>query len=294
MIIFRRGQKDVASALFAEARRVGATVAVLPLLDGSGGELSNRWTEAVRGESRGRLIAVILEDDISVVDDLVRHLCIPSDVNVMAVGVDQLSVVRDPEGVRRRCDDLLASVEGARQMRGVTVSGSCFHVSFADSSAWERHDGGLSPGRVATLPAGEISIQPLTMDGVFVADGAISMNRRIRRDVRLAAHPITLKLDSGFVHDVQCADPRLLVLLQRALLRPGANRVTRFGIGANTDVPAFSARNGAENRRRPGVCLGFADNERGLLVSLIASSAVLSIEHGDVDVCASLEIKVAG
>lgn len=92
-------------------------------------------------------------------------------------------------------------------------------------------------------------------DGVFVADGAIAVNRPVTWDARLARRPVTLTVHKGLISAVECPDPHLHRFLGRAVHTHLANRVVAVRVGAHPVACGFGSVAGPVNERHPGLTL---------------------------------------
>ncbi|ETK37757.1 hypothetical protein [Microbispora sp. ATCC PTA-5024] len=110
-------------------------------------------------------------------------------------------------------------------------------------------------------PGGVFAVDPV-LDGVFVADGAITVNRPIAFDVRLAASPATLVVKDSRVVDLDCPDPRVAKLLSRALAFGDCGVAGSVEVNANHGAGPFVPDNGLINRRRPGFLLSLGHRPR--------------------------------
>jgi hypothetical protein len=80
-------------------------------------------------------------------------------------------------------------------------------------------------------PFGRLEADVLTADGVFVADGAIEINRNTRMDCRLRDRPVQVRIEAGRVMDLTCGDQFLQRFLQRTLRVHKVDRITAVRLG---------------------------------------------------------------
>jgi hypothetical protein len=100
---------------------------------------------------------------------------------------------------------------------------------------------------------------PLTRaGGVFVADGAIAVNRPTTWDARLRDRPVTVTLDGAGATAVDCADLALRRFLTRALRVHGAGTATALRFGSRRVTGGYTAAAGPVNAVRRGVTLRLA------------------------------------
>jgi len=114
-------------------------------------------------------------------------------------------------------------------------------VTLSPEFQWISNHGGVLPGRTLVLPAGEVNTFPARIDGTFVADGAINVNRRIAFDVRLAEHPVTVRIEDGRAVDVRCDDPGTLTFLRRAFAPTPPTSSANWASAPTSASPASSA-----------------------------------------------------
>ncbi len=148
------------------------------------------------------------------------------------------------------------------------------------SGGWRADVGLRADGHARVSPAGAILADVASANGTFVADGAIGVNRPLRWDARLAAHPVTITVQEGSVTRVECDAPDLLRFLRRAVEVHGAAVVGKARIGVNPLTPGFSTDQGPVNHCHPGVTLTLGVDPAGryspasadLLIELTAAT----------------------
>jgi hypothetical protein len=119
---------------------------------------------------------------------------------------------------------------------------------------WRVDDGDGPAGGWRVRPAGTAEAPVEAADGVFVADGAIDVNRAVAWDARLAGRAVTVTVEGGQIVDVTCPDTVLLGFLRRAVQVHRAARVAAVRLGRHTGG-GFSAVPGPLNDCHPGVAL---------------------------------------
>jgi len=170
-----------------------------------------------------------------------------------------------PEEISGVNAGLLDRLMGRRDITVTTPHGTELHATLdSDRSVWISSRGmATHVGDVIILPAGEVATLPLTMSGVFVVDGAFSVNAHVQRDTRLHESPVRLTIEDNKVVDMQCADNDLATLLGRLMSLPHGREVGELGFGTNIGTRGFVAINSFINERHPGVHVGLGQHNQG-------------------------------
>ncbi len=144
--------------------------------------------------------------------------------DVFVTGLDA-----DYEAIRTACEDVLAQVEGATEIRVTSPHGTDVTLEPGER-AW-RLDTGIvhEAGEISNLPAGEVFVSPTTADGTIVVDGTMMPHGRL-------ADPITIDVADGSVTAVD--DDALRDELDAAADEVGeaAYNLAELGIGTNVAV----------------------------------------------------------
>lgn len=195
-----------------------------------------------------------------------------------------------PEELSARNTALLERLMTARRLRIETEGGTDLSVTLDPKHCWISNCGMGRPGGVVILPAGEVATLPASIAGVFVADFAFHVNAITGRDSRLHDHPVTVWVEDGRAVKYECADPAVSRFLQECFHTHCAYKVGELGFGTNTAVTDAIAMNSHINERRPGVHLGFGNNQdpgvvgyqRTIHLDLIARGAKVWVDDDDV------------
>lgn len=166
-----------------------------------------------------------------------------------------------PEELSARNSALLERLMTARRLRIQTEGGTDLSVTLDPGHPWISSCGIARPGDAVILPAGEVATSPASIAGVFVADFAFNVNAITSRDSRLHDHPVTVWIEDGRAVKHECADLVVSRLLQECFHAYGAYNVGELGFGTNTAVTDAIAMNSHINERRPGIHLGFGNNQ---------------------------------
>ncbi|MBX0295562.1 aminopeptidase [Haloarcula nitratireducens] len=136
----------------------------------------------------------------------------------------------DYEAIRQHCEDVLAQVEGAEEIRVTSPQGT--DITFGVGSREWNLDTGIvhEPGAMSNLPAGEVFLAPETADGTFVVDGTM------RPHGKLDGLELTFEVEDGYVTDV--GDDEIRGQIETAAEEVGrdAYNLAELGIGTNVAV----------------------------------------------------------
>mgnify|MGYP000306645305 CR=1 FL=1 len=136
----------------------------------------------------------------------------------------------DYEHIREVCEDVLAQVENAAEIRVTSPQGTDVTLDLGDRQ-WIPDTGIVhEPGAFSNLPAGEVFVSPETAEGTIVVDGTM------RPRGLLEGHTITLTVADGYVTDID--DPELRAEVDTAAEAVGrdASNLAELGIGTNVAV----------------------------------------------------------
>jgi len=173
---------------------------------------------------------------------------------------------------------LLRELERDSSVTVQTDAGTDLEIKFDhDLYEWMSIRGTAAAGRITILPAGEIATYPVSVDGVFVADGAIHPNILIDFDVRLERAPLTVEIERAQAVSFSCENAEISQLTSRMFAQPYGRRVGEVGFGTNASLLGFTRENSHLNERFPGLHFGFGrHNQRPSIVPYI------SLSHYDV------------
>ena len=158
---------------------------------------------------------------------------------------------------------LLERFMKARRMRITTPGGSDLSVTLdSEKFQWTSNRGSSRPGGFVVLPPGEVATYPESVDGLFVADGAINVNVSTKLDARLSANPIEVVIRGGRAVDFSCESPDVSDFIGACFSIPNMVRIGELGFGTNNGIPEFLPMNTHINERRPGVHLGFGGHNQ--------------------------------
>ncbi|WP_135305731.1 aminopeptidase [Haloarcula amylovorans] len=136
----------------------------------------------------------------------------------------------DYEAIRQHCEDVLAQVAGAEEIRVTSPQGT--DITFGVGSREWNLDTGIvhEPGAMSNLPAGEVFLAPETADGTFVVDGTM------RPHGKLDGLELTFEVEDGYVTDI--SDDEIRGQIETAAEEVGrdAYNLAELGIGTNVAV----------------------------------------------------------
>jgi leucyl aminopeptidase (aminopeptidase T) len=145
-------------------------------------------------------------------------------------GVFLMGLDADYEAIEQHCEDVLAQVEGAGEIRVTTPQGT--DITFGLGSREWHLDTGIvhEAGAMSNLPAGEVFVSPETADGTFVVDGTM------RPHGKLDGELLSFEVEDGQVIDI--SDPAIREQVEDAAEEVGddAYNLAELGIGTNVAV----------------------------------------------------------
>ena len=148
--------------------------------------------------------------------------------DVFTTGLDA-----DYEAIRRHCDDVLAQVEAAEEVRVTTEAGTDLTVE-PGTREW-REDTGMvrDPGAFSNLPAGEVFVSPETANGTYVVDGTMMPHGL------LDGRELVFEVEDGHVTHVSDDAVREQIEAAAAAVGRDAYNLAELGIGTNVAVTAL-------------------------------------------------------
>jgi len=146
--------------------------------------------------------------------------------DVFTTGLDA-----DYETIAAHCEDVLAQVADADELRVTTPSGT--DITFEPGSREWRDDTGIvhEDGDFSNLPAGEVFVSPEDANGTYVVDGTMMPHGKLGEDEELR-----FEVEDGFVTDI--SDARIREQVEAASEQVGrdAYNLAELGIGTNVAV----------------------------------------------------------
>jgi len=146
--------------------------------------------------------------------------------DVFTTGLDA-----DYETIAAHCEDVLAQVADADELRVTTPSGT--DITFEPGSREWRDDTGIvhEDGDFSNLPAGEVFVSPEDANGTYVVDGTMMPHGKLGKDEELR-----FEVEDGFVTDI--SDARIREQVEAASEQVGrdAYNLAELGIGTNVAV----------------------------------------------------------
>ncbi|WP_324665419.1 aminopeptidase [Haloarcula sediminis] len=145
-------------------------------------------------------------------------------------GVFLMGLDADYEAIEGHCEDVLAQVDGAEEIRVTTPQGT--DITFGLGSREWLMDTGIvhDAGEMSNLPAGEVFIAPETADGTFVVDGTM------RPHGKLDGELLSFEVEDGTVTDISDPDIREQVETAAEDVGRDAYNLAELGIGTNVAV----------------------------------------------------------
>lgn len=146
--------------------------------------------------------------------------------DVFATGLDA-----DYAAIEAACDDVLAQVAGADEVRVTSPAGTDVTFGIGDRE-WLSDTGMVrDPGDFSNLPAGEVFVAPETATGTFVVDGTMMPHGLLDEDQEL-----TFEVDDGLVTSIDDDDIRADVEAAAESVGDAAYNLAELGIGTNVGV----------------------------------------------------------
>jgi leucyl aminopeptidase (aminopeptidase T) len=145
---------------------------------------------------------------------------------VFATGLDA-----DYERIRAECDEMLAQVADAEEVRVTTDRGT--DITFRPGDREWLSDTGLvhESGDFSNLPAGEVFVSPETADGRYVVDGTMMPHGLLD-----AGETLEFEVEDGSVTSISDDDIRDQVGTAAEEVGDAAYNLAELGIGTNVAV----------------------------------------------------------
>lgn len=154
------------------------------------------------------------------------------------VGVSRASMIAgfsvDPYRISEKMRAILTRLRPGGKLVVKSDAGTALTVTLGDRTRWIEYGSVVGPGRRVNLPGGELVTSPASVDGVYVADGTLGDgDGALMR--RLAAAPLTVRIDRGRVTAIECPrEPSLADAVLRRIRRTNdLDRVGLFNFGVN-------------------------------------------------------------
>ncbi|MGB9964040.1 aminopeptidase [Halobacterium sp. CBA1126] len=146
--------------------------------------------------------------------------------DVFTTGLDA-----DYETIAQHCEDVLAQVEGADELRVTTPAGT--DITFEPGEREWRDDTGIvhEPGDFSNLPAGEVFVSPEDANGTYVVDGTMMPHGLLAEDEQLR-----FEVEDGYVTDISDSGVREQVEAASDQVGRDAYNLAELGIGTNVAV----------------------------------------------------------
>ncbi|WP_232700476.1 aminopeptidase [Halobacterium wangiae] len=145
--------------------------------------------------------------------------------DVFTTGLDA-----DYETIRQHCEDVLAQVAGADEVRVTTDAGT--DITFEPGAREWHDDTGIvhDAGDFSNLPAGEVFVSPEDANGTYVVDGTM------RPHGRLDGEELRFEVEDGFVTHISDDEIRGQVETASEEVGRDAYNLAELGIGTNVAV----------------------------------------------------------
>jgi len=146
--------------------------------------------------------------------------------NVFTTGLDA-----DYDAIAAHCEDVLAQVEGADEIRVTSPQGT--DITFGPGDRAWHDDTGIvrADGEFSNLPAGEVFVSPEDADGTYVVDGTM-MPHGLLDD----GQQLEFEVEDGYVTDISDDDIRAQVEDAAEEVGEAAYNLAELGIGTNVAV----------------------------------------------------------
>ncbi|MDS0282054.1 aminopeptidase [Haloarcula onubensis] len=145
-------------------------------------------------------------------------------------GVFLMGLDADYEAIEGHCEDVLAQVGDAEEIRVTTPQGTDITFGVGDRE-WLMDTGIVhEAGEMSNLPAGEVFVAPETADGTFVVDGTM------RPHGKLDGKLLSFEVEDGTVTDISDPDIREQVETAAEEVGRDAYNLAELGIGTNVAV----------------------------------------------------------
>jgi leucyl aminopeptidase (aminopeptidase T) len=146
--------------------------------------------------------------------------------DVFATGLDA-----NYAAIEAACDDVLAQVGGADEVRVTSPAGTDIAFGIGDRE-WLSDTGMVrEPGDFSNLPAGEVFVAPETATGTFVVDGTMMPHGLLDE-----GHELAFEVEDGLVTSIDDDAVRADVEAAAESVGDAAYNLAELGIGTNVGV----------------------------------------------------------
>ncbi|WP_158055342.1 aminopeptidase [Halorussus halophilus] len=137
----------------------------------------------------------------------------------------------DYDAIYQHCQDVLAQVEGADEIRVTSPQGT--DITFEPGSREWHDDTGIvhEDGDFSNLPAGEVFVSPEDANGTYVVDGTMMPHGLLADDSALE-----FEVEDGYVTSISDDDIRADVEVASEQVGDAAYNLAELGIGTNVAV----------------------------------------------------------
>ena len=264
-IITDRLTSEIAASLIAAAQEAGCTIQtfiledeaprplvhcpqrILAAVPASDAVISCFQPQAGEIASRSELIEIIEREEIR----YAHMVWISPIIMRQAMRVDYHLV--DALSVR-----VLEQVHRAERVVVKSPAGTDIVATFDPEMFWIKTSGLITPNYWSNLPGGEVWTAPKSVDGIFVADGAVG-DYLCQKYGDLSATPLTIEIEGGVLRDAHCANASLRSdFLEYCRAVPNGDRVGEFAFGTNIGVSQMIG-NLLQDEKVPGVHIAFGN-----------------------------------
>ena len=137
----------------------------------------------------------------------------------------------DYEAIRAHCEDVLAQVQDAEEIRVTSPQGT--DITFEPGDREWHTDTGIvhEPGQMSNLPAGEVFVSPQNANGTYVVDGTMRPYDKLE-----SGQQLRFEVEDGYV--TEFSDDRVREEFEAAAEEVGqdAYNLAELGIGTNVAV----------------------------------------------------------
>lgn len=164
----------------------------------------------------------------------------------------------DYEKVDRLSAKVLKIVQGAKQIRATTASGSDFCAALHPDYKWIKTSGLISPDKWGNLPGGEVFTTPGDVNGTLVIDGVVG-DYLCERFGSLHDAPLTVVVKQNRLVDAHSDNRELLdAFWAYTHTDDNSNRVGEFAIGTNIELTHVIGHI-LQDEKFPGIHIAFGN-----------------------------------
>ncbi|WP_053231833.1 aminopeptidase [Sandaracinus amylolyticus] len=236
LVVFGRELAELASAVAAVARAVGAKVETFELTGQPGDEARIAPTLA-RCDASAFLASY--QADIGVRRAMVTMKGKRRHAHLIGLtdAVIRQSLTTDPREMSELGRQLIAHVRPSSTIRVTSPAGTSLVVQTDPANRWHCEHGILEGPGWTNLPAGEVITSPANVEGVFVPDGGVWLTDGSDLG-RVATQRLQLRFSKGRLVAAEGADDAARALLEHLDAGQEGRRVGQVTFGINTGVVA--------------------------------------------------------